>query len=77
MDALLRTLVFLVAATGCTESKTSFVKDQDMNAVFPPVNTRTSIDIPEGHLRPLGLIKFSFFNPFTPNGFYYLCEFYE
>ena len=49
-------IVIFLAVLPYVNCKTSFVKDQDMNAVFPPVNTRTNIDIPDGHLRPLGLI---------------------
>ena len=53
-------LVIFLAILPNVNCKTSFVKDQGMNAVFPPVNTRTNIDIPDGHLRPLGLV-FTYF----------------
>ncbi|KAK3576648.1 hypothetical protein CHS0354_023166 [Potamilus streckersoni] len=51
-------LFVLVCQTfSLVESKTSFVKDQSLNAVFPPVNIKSVPGIPDGHLRPLGWQK--------------------
>ncbi|XP_045180369.2 uncharacterized protein LOC123539702 [Mercenaria mercenaria] len=39
------------------DCKTSFVKDQSIDFVFPPVQQHVIAGIPEGHLRPLGWQK--------------------
>lgn len=51
---LVKLTLFLVVVY-YVECKTSFVKDQSMDFVFPPLNIRkVNLDIPDGHLRPLG-----------------------
>lgn len=52
-----RLILFLTTLVEFCECKTSFVKDQSTNFVFPPVEQQIIAGIPEGHLRPLGWQK--------------------
>ena len=56
--ALIKTvmhLLILIILFSYAHSKIGFIKDQNMDAQFPPAITRIDDDIPEGHLRPLGM----------------------
>jgi hypothetical protein len=48
------TFVFVMSLFNVIVCKTSFVKDQRTDFVFPPVDQQIIAGIPEGHLRPLG-----------------------
>lgn len=51
------TFVFVMSLFNVIVCKTSFVKDQRTDFVFPPVDQQIIAGIPEGHLRPLGWQK--------------------
>ena len=48
------TLVIMVVVLAVAQGKIGFVKDQSMDATFPPPVFKPDPSIPEGHLRPLG-----------------------
>ena len=48
------TLVIMVVVFAVAQGKIGFVKDQSMDATFPPPVFKPDPSIPEGHLRPLG-----------------------
>ena len=62
-DVFTITLLFVTSLVNIINGKTSFVKDQSTDFVFPPVDQQIIAGIPEGHLRPLGnmiIILYSF-----------------
>ena len=47
-------VIFLLLVLPSSLAKLGFIKDQSMEANFPPRVSKPDPDIPEGHLRPLG-----------------------
>ena len=57
MQPTIATLMVVVMVLAVAQGKIGFVKDQSMDATFPPPVFRPDPSIPEGHLRPLGKRK--------------------
>ncbi|KAK7091446.1 uncharacterized protein [Littorina saxatilis] len=54
MSSIIKVLIMAAMVFEVAQGKIGFVKDQSMDATFPPPVFRQDPSIPEGHLRPLG-----------------------